>query len=144
MRWHGKAHVAGTIASLVLVFGSGCGTQPAPTVQVKTSIENLTALYVDYASEHGHGPKNAAEFRRYLTEEGSPEVAKLDIQDVNAIFLSERDGKPLTVVYGIVPARPIAPTMPSFMTYEKTIEPGSRSATHQGCVVAYETKGANG
>lgn len=101
--------------------------------------------------QHGHGPKNLVEFQRYLAEEGRPHVQALGIADLDGLFTSDRDGKPFVIVYGIVPAQPLQENLPLVTSYERQIVitddndqpagPGFNTATHQGCIVAYEQVG---
>jgi hypothetical protein len=69
----------------------GCGVRSsAPTSNIST----ITGYYLQYAGEHANAsPPDAEVFRRYIASQG--------VENIDALFVSTRDGKPFTVRYGI-------------------------------------------
>jgi hypothetical protein len=69
-----------------------------------SNIKRLANLYQSFASRHGwRGPKDEAEFKEFVR--GFPphrlEMMGVDVDQIDAIFVSERDGQPLVVKYEI-------------------------------------------
>ena len=67
-----------------------------------SNIKRLANLYQSFASRHGwRGPKDEAEFKEFVR--GFPphrlEMMGVDVDQIDAIFVSERDGQPLIVKY---------------------------------------------
>jgi hypothetical protein len=80
-------------ASVVCVAAAVCGCSgraSAPTSNIAT----ITGYYLQYAGEHANAsPPDAEAFRSYVANQG--------VGDLDAVFVSSRDGKPYAVRYGI-------------------------------------------
>ena len=95
---------------LLLVFIAGCGkSQVATDLKAlnKTSIDRIRNAYYLYMEEHGfRGPKDEQTLRKFLTSENAGVQLKLDRmgidrEDIDKLFISERDGEPFTIRYGL-------------------------------------------
>jgi hypothetical protein len=90
-----------------LVAGCSSHTDPDSAIASvnQTNIERLANLYVTYQSQHDwHGPANEADFKSFLRGYNTHKLTRIGI-DPNAIdklFISERDGKPFKVRYGVL------------------------------------------
>ncbi len=81
------------------------------------NIQRLTNLYTTFQAAHyGPGPQNETEFKNYIADAVGPAHLKLmqvDPDNIDAVFVSERDHKPFRVKYGI--RAPLAWRTPSFL-----------------------------
>jgi hypothetical protein len=69
-----------------------------------SNIKRLANLYQSFASRHGwRGPKDEAEFKEFVR--GFPahrlEMMGVGVDQIDAIFVSERDGQPLRIKYEV-------------------------------------------
>jgi len=89
-RWPAR-WAAGASVVCVAVAVCGCGVRTsAPTSNIAT----ITGYYIQYAGEHANAsPPDAEAFRRYVANQG--------VGDLDAVFVSTRDGQPYAVRYGI-------------------------------------------
>ena len=126
-----KRIVNSACAGLVLLFLiclSGCGSGNSPEASVrkanKTNSQRLSNLYAYYQLKNKlRGPKDEAAFKKFLNGPGSSVLEKIGVKpgEVDAMFVSERDGEPFQIRFGV-------PTGPR----------GSQEA------VVFETTGKNG
>ncbi len=95
---------------LLVLAISGCGNSQVATdlkALNKTSIDRIRNAYYLYMEEHGfRGPKNEKALRKFLTSENAGVQLKLDRmgidrQDIDKLFISERDGEPFIIRYGL-------------------------------------------
>lgn len=87
--------------SLVLVFVAGCHKHDAAgSWQRETShVRSLTNLYGEASAKLGHLPQDEQEFKHAIAALGvRPE--KMGVTSLDELFISERDHKPLIVIYG--------------------------------------------
>ena len=116
-RYRIRTHAIVAIAALLLV---GCNSAVRESRKKETShIRAITALYVRAASSLGHNPKNEQEFKSAISG-ANINLKAFGVDNVDELFTSERDGKPLVILYGPAP---------------KGVAPG---------VIAYEQEGENG
>jgi hypothetical protein len=89
--------------ALIVTAYCGCSTKDDSAMKRETShVRSLTNLLVMATAKLGHVPKNEQEFKQAIaTLKVSPE--KLKVGSIEELFVSERDGKPLVVVYGQPP-----------------------------------------
>lgn len=91
------------------VFISGCSSEGPDTGQIaavnNSNIQKLTNLYSAFQiSRYGPGPKDETEFKHFIKNEmGSYHLGlmQIDANNIDDIFISERDHKPLKVRYGV-------------------------------------------
>jgi hypothetical protein len=115
------------ILVLVVLGGAAAGCRPSPEQQIKDAFkqefrENGRRIAVMYSRFMGapkgpvrgpndfKGPADEAELRSFMATIPADSLAELGIPDPQAadLFVSERDGKPLRVRYGI--AGPLSTT----------------------------------
>lgn len=101
------------IATLTLVaallFLPGCSSEDNGASQIaavnSSNIQKLTNLYSAFqTNRYGPGPKSEGEFKRFIKEEMGPyhlELMHVDPNNIDAVFISERDHKPFKVRYGV-------------------------------------------
>jgi hypothetical protein len=90
---------------IALCGGMGCGR----SLEIKTeagpsNLSKLHALYVSYMQMHrAAGPVNLEEFKRFISNEGSTEARRLDVDltNLDQLFLSPRDNEPYIINYGL-------------------------------------------
>lgn len=107
---------------------TGCGTGDAVGDAVKAAntnnvsrIANIYGMY-QMRTDGYKGPKNEDEFKAFMRDPANAEqVAKMGVDDVDALFTSERDGEPIKVRWNV-------------------------KGSSRGCYepVAFETTGADG
>jgi hypothetical protein len=93
----------------VILLAVGCSfDQVANQVAAKndTNMKRLVNLYYGYQMTHGwQGPKDEKALKDFVTEHGLPAknlaMMGVDPNNLDAIFKSDRDGKPFRVRYGI-------------------------------------------
>jgi hypothetical protein len=95
-----------TIRSNVLLLAVGlapllgCGGSPSAAKNKELShLRAVTALYFQANSRLGKNPTSPEEFREAIAA-GNPDWSKLGVSGPDELFVSERDGKPLVVLYG--------------------------------------------
>ncbi len=70
-----------------------------------SNIQKLTNLYTAMqANRYGPGPKDEVEFKHFIKEEMGPYhlgLMHVDPDNIDAIFISDRDHKPFKVRYGV-------------------------------------------
>ena len=82
-------------------FCSGCDFSE-PVEPTESRIRVLADEYMRFCNQHaGKGPKNEAEFKSFLEEKAGEEALKrAGVETIDELFVSERDEKPLVVLYG--------------------------------------------
>jgi hypothetical protein len=116
-------------AALMLVVGcnrSQNATGPARSPE--SSLKQISVLYGQYTGRNrGQGPKNEAEFRKFITENGERSLKMAAVSSVDELFTSSRDNEPFVIRYGIKPSAP-GKSGGSIIAYEKSGSGGSRFA----------------
>jgi hypothetical protein len=87
----------------------GCTSRTDPDSAIAsvnvTNIQRLANLYFTYQSQHDwHGPADEAEFKSFLRGYNPHKLTRIGI-DPNALdklFISERDGQPFKIRYGVL------------------------------------------
>jgi hypothetical protein len=102
----------------IMASVAGCRKGDERALKRETShVRLLSNLHVLASSKLGHVPRDEQEFKQAIAALSvSPE--KLKVASIDELFISERDGQPLVVVYG--------------------------TPSNGSDVVVYEQKGANG
>ncbi|HEX3150021.1 MAG TPA: hypothetical protein VHR66_18230 [Gemmataceae bacterium] len=99
--------VATLAPALALVGFAGCSsdhTAQDVAAMNKSNIQRLANLYSAYQNyKGGRGPANENEFRMFITNFDAEKLAMMGVKpdDLNALFTSERDGKPIKVRYNV-------------------------------------------
>jgi hypothetical protein len=87
------------LATLFVVLETGCNLRQSSKKSVPNHVGAVTALYELSKSKLGHTPRDEKEFKKAMqTVSVKPQNFKVD--SFEELFISERDGQPLTVVYG--------------------------------------------
>jgi hypothetical protein len=89
-----------------LVVGCGGGDSGADAVRNanQTNMQRLANLYFSYQSRHDWaGPKDEAALKQFVAEFDPEKLALIGVDPgaVDALFVSERDGQPFKVRYGV-------------------------------------------
>ncbi len=118
---------AGGLLLLVLGAAPGCGSNEleSPTAN---KLRGLAKLYLDCAvSKGGRGPASEQEFHKHLRRlEGFVlRMNGVDPAGLETAFISERDGDPFVVLYGVSITQ-ISGTSAPLVAHEKTGKNGKR------------------
>ncbi len=96
------------LSVLILSFAlmSGCGAKTSDSgPQNAAEFKSLVTLY--YAMvRNEQRPTDEADFKEEIRGNLAPMAEKLAVTDVDGLFTSKRDGKPLVIAYGPAPASP--------------------------------------
>lgn len=92
-----------------LVGCSGDRTSADVAAKNKSNIQRLANLYTGFQNGYanpkgsGNGPKDEAEFKEYIRNYPSDKLQMMgiDAAQVDALFVSERDGKPFKIRYKV-------------------------------------------
>ena len=101
-RWKLGLSATLVLSGLVFVTGCGRGNPVAKGVERETRIRLivLANYYGDYISRHrGRPPEDAEAFREFL-EAYTEEFKRFEVESVEELLTSARDGQPFGVVYG--------------------------------------------
>jgi hypothetical protein len=108
-----------------IVAGAGCRAKGENSGNRETShVRVLADLHALATSRLGHIPHDEQEFKKFIATR-SKLVEKLKIGSIDELFVSERDGQPLHVVYGT------PPTTSDVAVYEQTGVNGKRLVGHR-------------
>ena len=87
------------LSTVFVVREAGCNLRQNSKKSVPNHVGAVTALYELSKSKLGHTPSDEKEFKKAMqTVSLKPQNFKVDSFD--ELLMSERDGQPLTVVYG--------------------------------------------
>ncbi len=87
------------LATVFVVPEAGCNLRQNSKKSAPNHVGAVTALYELSKSKLGHAPSDEKEFKKAMqTVSVKPQNFKVDSFD--ELLISERDGQPLTVVYG--------------------------------------------
>jgi hypothetical protein len=81
------------------VILAGCGGTPSAAPASNADFQKLVALYSRMINA-GTPPTSEAEFKSAIKDRLKSVADALGVTDVDALFVSPRDGKPVVVVYG--------------------------------------------
>jgi len=92
----------------ICVLNVGCGSSFDAESAIKeinsTNAQKLVSLYQHHQRRHrGKGPKDEAAFRKFISETSSYLLDRIDVDpnSLDSLFVSDRDGQPLTIRYGL-------------------------------------------
>jgi hypothetical protein len=98
------ALVALTVVGLAVGCGGGQDTDAAVARANSTNLQRLANLYFAFQSEHEwRGPKDEAEYKSYIRAFDATMLARINVDPaaIDALFVSERDGQPFKIRYGV-------------------------------------------
>ena len=79
----------------------GCGGSSESSTEDWQEFRNLTILYCDVVKHTASPPVSEQAFKAHLQSVGGQAVAKaLEVANVEELFISKRDGKPIVLIYG--------------------------------------------
>jgi hypothetical protein len=114
-----------TLFSLFALPGCGSDELESPTAAKLRTISNL---YLTYAiGKNGQGPESEEGFKKYLRglTDDILVPAGVDRKEIDSLFISERDGQPFVVLYGLK-ITGISGKSGSVLAHEKTGKNGKR------------------
>lgn len=92
---------------LLAVLFSGCSTDSAESMIAEANDSNVKRLRTMYSYFHTmnklKGPKDEAEFRSFIESQDQRRLglANIDPSKLDELFVSERDGEPFVIRYGV-------------------------------------------
>ena len=97
-----------TSVAAIIFMAAGCGRED-PTNRVAamndSNIKRLANLYMAHQMRRGSkGPANEAAFKEFIKNGMAPhrlEMMQVNPNNADALFISERDGQPFVVRYGL-------------------------------------------
>jgi hypothetical protein len=96
---HGPAAAA---IMVTLLAASGCGASSEVRSKEVSHVRAITALYQQAAVKLNRNPANKQEFKTGIAQSQiDPQV--FGVGSTDELFVSERDGKPLVIIYGTPP-----------------------------------------
>jgi hypothetical protein len=103
-----RAHIAAGVAVLlvaVLYFAFFTRPPTGTTDPIgKLRLEKLLRMYQFHATKKGKGPANEQALKDFIKNLSAEEKKQYEVpDDVDALFVSPRDGQPYTMRYGVVP-----------------------------------------
>lgn len=113
---------------LVISLMPGCGGSDALTSPTAVKLRALGNFYLEYALGNGNtGPANEKAFKKHLRNAPDFNLKNygLDPNNIDSAFVSERDGEPFVILYGVKISE-ISPTAAPLIAYEKTGQNGKR------------------
>ena len=117
-----------TMLMLLAVFtaaSAGCRAKDESAATRETShVRVLTNLHALASNKLGHVPHDMQEFKQTIAKL-PVSMEKLKVGSIDELFVSERDGLPLIVVYGSTPA------VSDVVVYEQTGVNGKRQVGHR-------------
>ena len=112
MSWNAKiiislAATAVIVGGITMISMVGCGgNSPDKAIQEanKTNIERLANLYVMYQAKNRlAGPEDEESFKEFIRNASDGQIQRMgvDKNDLDSLFVSERDGRPFKIRYGV-------------------------------------------
>jgi hypothetical protein len=90
------------VLAVVATLLVGCGGSGAAAAKSVPHLRVVTALYFQANSKLGKNPASVEEFKQAI-EAANVDWGTLGVSGVDELLVSDRDGKPLVVVYGPPP-----------------------------------------
>jgi hypothetical protein len=113
---------------------AGCGKTSGQIAQEQTNLSWLGSMYGMYISQNGgRAPKTIDELRTFVeTRTTADALSRLNVANMNELFVSPRDGKPFALVsYAKLPA-PTAGKPAPIVLYETAGKNGERAIAYLG------------
>jgi hypothetical protein len=111
---------------LALIAAPGCGSNEleSPTA---AKLKALSGFYLDYAvAKKGQGPANEADLKKHIRSMPDQLMPSgVDRNAIDTLFVSERDGEPFVVLYGVT-ITGVSGTSGAVVAHEKTGKGGKR------------------
>lgn len=101
-------HRAAVLVVLLVGILSGCGPTKGDAKAFVQKINSsngrrLVNLYAQYQGEYGSGPKSDVIFKKYIAAKSPASLEEIGVApgSIDKLFISERDGQPFSIRYGI-------------------------------------------
>jgi hypothetical protein len=115
------------VAAALLV---GCGSNAEARQKGVSHVRAISALYFKATSVLGRNPADEQEFKAAVGQ-GKMDLDVLGVSSVDELFVSDRDGQPLVILYGAQAKNP-----KGVIAYEQTGENGVKLVgTNNGQVI---------
>lgn len=86
---------------VLLLSVVGCGGPQGAGVDADPHLAVLTKLYVDHLNANqGQPPRDEKQFKEFIRANGASRLKERGLEDLDALFVSARDDKPLVIFYG--------------------------------------------
>ena len=112
---------------------SGCSAKSGTVEPVQTNLSWLGSMYGRYISQNGgNSPKSLEDLKKFVSKKVTAErLAALGVANVDELFKSPRDGKPLVLVsHAKLPPPGTSP--PPVVLYEAEGKDGQRAVVFMG------------
>lgn len=107
----------------------GCGrSRRQAAAREESRLKPLALLYGQFTGRNrGNPPASEAQFKEFIRSRGPEQLASFGVDDVDELFVSERDGKPYVVLYGeAAQGNPPGPAGAPVIAYEQEGVGGKR------------------
>jgi len=105
---------------------SGCGSHKESLARATSGLKKLALVYGRFLSQsRGQPPASEAEFKKFAQSLRPADLKAFGIDDIEQVFISERDEKPYVVIYG-KPQGPPGPGGSPVIAYEQEGKAGKR------------------
>ena len=115
---HRKGMVLALLGAAML---AGCGGAVQTGAKQISHVHALTTLYFRATSALGRAPASEQEFKEAINQ-GKVDLSVLGVSNIDELFVSDRDGQPIVVVYG----KDAKGKTPDVVAYEQTGVDGVR------------------
>lgn len=106
--WLARRSFLLVVCVCVAGLSSGCGSSFDAESAIKqvnaTNAQKLVSLYQHHQRRNrGRGPKDEAAFRKFIAGTSTYLLDRIDVDpnSLDSLFVSDRDGQPLTIRYGL-------------------------------------------
>ena len=94
------------VAGLLVVAGCSGGDQSTKLLQKvnDSNIKRVSMLYTVFQGQHGmKGPEDESELKGFISSQGTKALARIGVspENVDELFVSERDAAPFKIRYGL-------------------------------------------
>ena len=87
--------------AVLSIVAVGCSASSDSAAMTETAnLRSIVSLYNYATTKFGRPPANEQEFKQFIATEGTTIMERLNVTGPDELFVSERDGQPLVVVYG--------------------------------------------
>jgi hypothetical protein len=108
------------LALLAAALFAGCGPDEQARQKGVSHVRAISALYFKATSVLGRNPADEQEFKAAVSQ-GEMDLDVLGVSSVDELFVSDRDGQPLVILYGAQPK-----SSQGVIAYEQTGKDGIR------------------
>ena len=118
-RW---IYCLGALFVVATLVGCGSGQTETARQQESSHLRALIGLHRYATTQLGHRPTSEGEFKEFISNRAQAMLETLKVQNVDELFISERDNEPFVVMYGQQPPG----VAPDVVAFERTGVDGKR------------------